>query len=92
MGVPVVTLAGQRLITRQGLGILRVCGLDEFIAEDVNDYIELAVNFAANRELLGQLRGELRNRVLNSPLFDTDAFSKKFHSALRALWREWCEE
>lgn len=90
MGVPVITLAGDRLISRQGLGILRMCGLEEFIAGNVDEYIELAVKSACDRKCLGQLRSGLRERALNSPLFDSDVFARHFQSTLREIWQDWC--
>jgi len=39
MGVPVVTLAGERMIERQGASLLTAVGLEELIAADREDYI-----------------------------------------------------
>ncbi|MBL0076531.1 MAG: hypothetical protein IPP41_11615 [Rhodocyclaceae bacterium] len=40
MGVPVLTLAGERFGSRQGVGIMANAGLTEWIACDEADYLE----------------------------------------------------
>jgi predicted O-linked N-acetylglucosamine transferase (SPINDLY family) len=43
MGVPVITLAGDRHAGRVGTSILTNVGLTDFIAQDIDGYIQLAV-------------------------------------------------
>ena len=46
MGVPFVTLAGQRFSSRMGVTILTNAGLSELIAADEDQYVEIAVALA----------------------------------------------
>lgn len=91
MGVPVLTLAGPNLISRQGLGLLRNAGLPQWVASDADDYVERAVAFASDLPALSALRGQLREQVLASPLFDARAFARHFEQAMRGMWTRWCE-
>ena len=76
MGVPVLTLKGFNFNSRCGESINLNLGLEEFIAENQDDYFDKAINLQ-NREKLSKLRLSLREKVLNSPLFDTDDFTNQ---------------
>ncbi|WP_423066465.1 tetratricopeptide repeat protein [Devosia sp. CN2-171] len=90
MGVPVVTLRGDRFISRVGATLMHNIGLDDWIADSVVDYVELAVTKAQDLETLGTLRAELRQQFLSSPLCDTRRFARNFEAALRGMWRRYC--
>ncbi|WP_109111272.1 hypothetical protein [Azospirillum sp. TSO35-2] len=89
MGVPVVTLAGDRPAGRLSASILRQVGLDEFVARDIGDYVDLACIVAADRDL-GCLRADLRRRIAASTLGDAAAFTHDLEDGLRRAWRDWC--
>jgi predicted O-linked N-acetylglucosamine transferase (SPINDLY family) len=38
------------------------------------------------------LRSGLRQRVMDSPIFDAPRFAQHFETALRGMWREWCKQ
>lgn len=86
MGVPVLTLAGESFLARQGLGLLSNAGLPEWIAVDADDYLKRAVSHAADLESLAALREGLRSRVLASPIFDAPRFARHFENALWGMW------
>ena len=92
MGVPVLTLAGERFLSRQGVGILQNAGLPEWIASDADDYLARAVSHAGDLQRLAALRNGLRQRVLASPLFDSPRFARHFEAALRGMWMQWCNQ
>jgi CRISPR-associated protein Csy1 len=58
-GLAVVTLPGSFSRGRQTSGMLRLAGLDELIARDVDDYVERAVRIGSDRELRERLRSAL---------------------------------
>jgi predicted O-linked N-acetylglucosamine transferase (SPINDLY family) len=91
MGVPLLTMAGERFLSRQGVGLLMNAGLPQWIAADADDYAAKAVAHAADLESLSVLRASLRQKVLGSPLFDTPRFARQFEAALRGMWRERCD-
>jgi protein O-GlcNAc transferase len=90
MGVPVITLAGQRFMSRQGVSMAMSAGLPQWIAADHDDYVARAVWQATDLKSLAQLRSSLRGQVLASPLFDAPRFAVNFEAALRGMWRAWC--
>jgi protein O-GlcNAc transferase len=90
MGVPVLTLAGTSLLSRQGVGILMNVGLSGWVANDVDHYVELAVAHATDLGRLAALRRGLRQRLLTSPIMDSRRFARHFEAALREMWQQWC--
>ncbi len=92
MGVPVLTLAGEHFLSRQGVGLLMNAGLPEWVAVDHGDYVARAVSHAGDLQTLAALRERLRNQVLASPIFDAPRFASHFQAALRSMWRDWCKK
>ncbi len=90
MGVPVVTLAGDKGVGRGGLSILANLELTELVAGTIDDYLQIATKLALDLARLSQLRGSLRERMLNSPLMDAARLARHVETAYRAMWRSWC--
>jgi predicted O-linked N-acetylglucosamine transferase (SPINDLY family) len=82
MGIPVLTLAGDRIVSRQGVSLLMNAGLPDWIAADVEEYAARAVAHAGSLNDLASLRSRLRQQVLASPIFDSARFARHFESAL----------
>jgi predicted O-linked N-acetylglucosamine transferase (SPINDLY family) len=91
MGVPALTLRGDRYIGHQGESLLHAAGLPDWIAADRDEYVRKALAFAADRDALAQLRAALRERVAASPLFDAQRFARHLETALRGMWAAWCD-
>lgn len=88
MGVPLVTLAGGSLISRQGVGVLMNAGLSDWVADDEEEYVAKAVLFASDLDKLASLRVGLRSQILASPLFDAPRFARNIENALWAMWNQ----
>ena len=87
MGVPVVTLAGG---SRGGVIILSAVGLEEFIAETADAYLEIAARLAADKARMAELKASIRGRMAASDLCDTEAMARAVEDAYRTIWRNWC--
>jgi predicted O-linked N-acetylglucosamine transferase (SPINDLY family) len=92
MGVPVVTISGDRYVARMSTGILSCIGLEELVATDADDYVDRAVALAADPDRLRDLRQSLRGRMAASPLCDAAGFAADMEQAIRAMWSEWVNE
>jgi len=90
MGVPVVTLPGESMVSRQTLALLTCLGPDmlEFVANSTDDYVARCVHWAQQPQTLQQLRQSLRERVLESPLTDYPEFTR----ALEDLYRQMLQQ
>jgi predicted O-linked N-acetylglucosamine transferase (SPINDLY family) len=90
MSAPVVSLAGNRHASRMGASILSNVGLDAWVAQSGDEYIERAVTLANDAAQLTSLRQSMRDRLSSSPLMRAAPFAAGFEQALRAAWRAWC--
>jgi len=85
MGVPVVTLSGNRHAGRVGASILTRLGLDDLVADSRESYVEAAVTLANDSARLAALRQDLRARMQASPLCDGVAFARNVEAAYRQM-------
>ena len=92
MGIPVVSLVGDRHAARVGLSLLTAVGHPEWAAETEEAYIETAVTLAQDRVLRSRLRESLRSEVAGSILCDHAGQATRFEATLRQTWIEWCHE
>ena len=89
MGVPVITLVGQRHNARFGYSLLMNLGLPECCAESEADYTAKAVALAKNPERLKELHQTLRRRMLQSPVMDAGLYMTDLESGYLSIWREY---
>lgn len=87
MGVPFITLRGDRMLAHQGESILHNVGLPDWIAADADAYVALAARHGGDRARLARLRGELRARLQASPLCDAARFAAHLEAAFIGMWQ-----
>lgn len=92
MGVPVVTLCGETYVRRASSALLMRLGFDELVAASPDEYVEVAVRLAKDRESLARLRAGIRTRFLNSEICDVAGYVAELEGVYRRLWAEWCEK
>ncbi len=88
MGVPVVTCPGETFASRHSLSHLSIVGLTETIAQDLDEYVEVAVSLAGDLPRLAVLRAGLRERMAASPLCDGKRFVANFAGVLHDTRRQ----
>lgn len=94
MGVPVVTLGGDRHASRVGVSLLknatrdvhgRLVGkvnLDELVTQTPEQFAEVASKWAADANRLRVLRSDMRKVMQSSALCDAPPFAGRFGEAL----------
>ena len=82
MGVPTVTLAGNTMLSRQGLSLLTYAGLSDWVAQTQSEYVSIAVAKASDPAYLSRLRAGLRQQVFESPLFNAPRFAGSLECTL----------
>ncbi|MDD2763133.1 MAG: tetratricopeptide repeat protein [Opitutaceae bacterium] len=92
MGVPVVTLRGDRHVARVSASLLTAVGHPEWIAATADEYTRIAAHLGADRPRLAALRAGLRDEMRRSPLLDHPGQAARFGAALRACWHNWCTQ
>ncbi len=90
MGVPVLTLEGDRFVGRVGAELARLLGLEDFVAPDVDSYVERAVARISERSRLHALRPVLRERLRRSAVMDHASQARALEEAYRQMWRRHC--
>lgn len=89
MGVPVITLAGERHSARFGYSMLKNIGLEECIAQTEAEYIAKAVALASNTHRLNELHGGLlRQKMEASPLMDEKIYMQDLETAYQEIWQK----
>ena len=89
MGVPVITLLGDRHAGRVGASILTNVGLKDFIARDIDSYINLAVKMSANTKKLKEIRMTLRRQMQESLLCDARSFAGNVETSYKDMWHNY---
>jgi predicted O-linked N-acetylglucosamine transferase (SPINDLY family) len=82
MNVPVLVLQGNNFLSRCGESIIKNANLNELIAKDRDDYVRKAIQLAENKDKLINIRENIYNKILATPLFDTNKFTKNFSEIL----------
>jgi predicted O-linked N-acetylglucosamine transferase (SPINDLY family) len=90
MGVPLVSLAGETVVSRGSFSILSNAGLSDLVVRSKQAYIDLALRLAADLPHLRQFRQDLRGRLECSLLMDAPRFARQMESAYRQMWKQWC--
>ena len=85
MGVPVITLTGERYVSRMSTAVLSGAALVEWIASCEQEYYALALKAADQLRDLRQSRDQLRTHLLSSPLCDASALNASLISAFQDM-------
>jgi predicted O-linked N-acetylglucosamine transferase (SPINDLY family) len=90
MGVPTLTTTGPTNPSHASVHYLAHLGLNSFIADDVDTFVNLGVFLSNNIATLAGLRATMRERYLNSLVGYPGVVAATFELALRKMWRRWC--
>ncbi|MFD1627020.1 tetratricopeptide repeat protein [Azospirillum griseum] len=85
MGLPVVTLAGERFIGRMTASLLHSLGRPEWVAHSEDDYVELAKSLAEDHKTLSSIRMSLRDEIAASPLCDAASHARAIEDVFRMV-------
>ncbi len=86
-GLPMVTRYGGNYFSRTGASMLKQVGLEELICRSTEEYEELAVALARDRNRLKGLRDKLARNRFTEPLFDAQRFVDHLETAYEAMWQ-----
>jgi predicted O-linked N-acetylglucosamine transferase (SPINDLY family) len=81
MNTPFVTLAGTNYVSRVGVSLLSNLGLEKYIANTREEYVDKVVKLAKNQTELRKLHQTLRHRMMNSDLANSGSFTKHIEDA-----------
>jgi predicted O-linked N-acetylglucosamine transferase (SPINDLY family) len=92
MGVPVVSVVGNRHAARAGSSLLHAAGLEDLLAQTIDEYVETAVRLAGDVDRVAGLRAGLRERMRASPLMDGPGLARAFEASYLELWQRKLDE
>jgi protein O-GlcNAc transferase len=81
MGLPVVTCAGNTFPSRVAGSLLSAMGAPELITLNLDEYFQLALDLATDRQKLAAIRSKITANLNTSPLFDSVQFTRDLESA-----------
>jgi predicted O-linked N-acetylglucosamine transferase (SPINDLY family) len=87
-GLPVITCAGETLVSRIAGSQLTAIGLPELITTRFADYEALALKLATHPGLLKSYRHRLAANRRTTPLFDMARYARDFEDAMLRAWDE----
>jgi predicted O-linked N-acetylglucosamine transferase (SPINDLY family) len=86
MGVPVVVNTGVNHVGLMGASRLRSVGLEDLVARDNDNYVDIACALANDVPRLEKLRATLRETMKASPLMDAPRFTRNLEAAYEKMW------
>ena len=90
MGVPVVTMTGDRHAARVSTSLLSAAGLHEWIAPDAGSFARIAANLVTDAARLSAFRADAQRMLQASSLLDGRGYAVRVHAAIRQCWQRWC--
>ena len=85
IGLPSVSLKGKSFASRVSASIYSQIDLDELIAINKNEYVNIAVNLATNKNKLNKVREKLKNY---KNVFNTKDFTKNLEKIYLKLYKQ----
>ncbi|MBR1420375.1 MAG: hypothetical protein IJ575_04895 [Selenomonadaceae bacterium] len=89
MGVPVITLVGQRHNARFGYSLLMNMDLPELCAKSWEDYVQKAIDLANDPERLKFYHQTLRRRMTQSPVMSDTVYMGDLESKYEQIYFDW---
>lgn len=89
MGVPMITLAGDRMGSRMTASMLNAIGHSEWIAHSEAEYIEKVVTLARDTQQRKTLRFNQRKKMAASPLCDAHNLASCLEIAYMTMFEHW---
>ncbi|MBT9568773.1 MAG: tetratricopeptide repeat protein [Thiobacillus sp.] len=89
MGVPVITLAGEHMVSRCAVPLLSRVGLNDFITHSEDDYLQRAIACAQDLPALDRIRQSIRTRMDDSSQ-EAGTVTRHIEAAYRSMWQTWC--
>ena len=89
MGIPVITLVGERHNGRFGYSLLHNMGLDELCAFSEDEYVDKAVELANDPDRITEYHLTLRRRMSQSPVMNDSIYMSELEAAYEKIYHAW---
>ncbi|MCR5833956.1 MAG: glycosyltransferase [Selenomonadaceae bacterium] len=89
MGVPVITLIGERHNSRFGYSLLMNMGLEELCAKDIDDYVTKAIDLANDYDRIRDYHLTIRRKMEESPVMNDIIYMGEIELAYEKIFNAW---
>ncbi len=90
-GVPVLTIQGKHFASRMSSSILKAAGVPELITHSLEDYENMAVGLAEEKNKLARINAILMAANVESHLFNTERFVEYLEKAFAIVWKRYLD-
>lgn len=80
-GLPVITKRGTNFASRVSESLLKAIGIDELVARDEDDFVELATALINDPARIARLKAHIAEQRFIAPLFDATRFCHHLEGA-----------
>ena len=88
MCVPILTLKGDYFVSKCGESINSILNMKEWIASDIDNYVNKSIVFSKDFSILNQIKNKLILHSRNSDLFNSEKFALDFSEILKTTWKK----
>ena len=89
MGVPVITLVGERHNSRFGYSLLMNMGLEELCAFSEEEYIQKAIDLANDWDRIREYHQTIRRKMEESPIMNDTIYMGELEAAYEKIFNAW---
>jgi predicted O-linked N-acetylglucosamine transferase (SPINDLY family) len=89
MGLPVVTLMGRSFASRVCGSLVRSVGLSALATQTPEEYVETAIRFGSDREMLQEHRQKIEENRSSCLLFDTAKLVSNIENIFDGMWDDY---
>ena len=86
-GLPVVTRRGESFASRVGASLLRAVGLEDWVADDDEGYVQRVLSLARDTPRRAAVRARLERARIDAPLFDSARFARDLEALYLRMWQ-----
>ena len=89
MGVPVITLVGERHNSRFGYSLLKNIGLEELCAFSKDEYVQKAVELANDWDRIRKYHQTIQRKMEESPIMNDTIYMGEVEAAYEKIFNAW---
>ena len=86
VGLPLITKKGESFASRVSSSLLKSIGMDELITTSNDEYEQLAIELANNKEKIKLIQKKLVKNIKNKPLFNTNLYTLNLEKAFKKVY------
>lgn len=91
MCVPILTISGNSFVSRGATSVNLNLGMSEWNCANESEYLEKAIKFSSNVDLLSKIKSQLIKQRKNN-IFDNDIYANNFYFLIKKIWNDYLKK